>query len=172
MYFSWSKFTHTHTHTHTHTSFFYFISPSPTTLSLYSSFQSFLKQYLYSPFLFQCSLPSSVFQFSFCPITQATLLLPRLYYWIHWTLISLSFFLNIPVAFDAISLFKNTFRSSHCGSESWEPDIVSMRMCIGSLALLSGLRICCHLKLRYRSHLIHCCHGCGVSLWLHLWFNL
>ena len=38
---------------------------------------------------------------------------------------------------------KNRIRSSHCGSMGWEPGIVSVRMQVGSLASLSGLRITC-----------------------------
>ena len=48
--------------------------------------------------------------------------------------------------------YKNlSLRSSHCFSVDQEPDIVSMRMQVPSLASLSGLRI-------------WCCYGCGVGL--------
>ena len=59
-------------------------------------------------------------------------------------------------------------RSSCCGSEGQEPDIVSVRMWVQSLTSLSGLRIHCGCKLQHRSQ-IHC--RCGIGQQLQLQFN-
>ena len=48
---------------------------------------------------------------------------------------------------------KNAERSSHCGSAGEGFDVVSMRMGVGSLALLSGLRIWCCRKQQCRSQM-------------------
>jgi len=46
------------------------------------------------------------------------------------------------------------YRSSHCDSSGKVPDIVSVRLQVQSLALLSGLRIW------------HCCKLCRLQMWL------
>ena len=52
---------------------------------------------------------------------------------------------------------KETDRSSHCGSVVNEPDIVSMQICVQSLASLSGVATSCSVKSQMWL-------GCGVAV--------
>ena len=55
-------------------------------------------------------------------------------------------------------------QSSRCGSVGWEPNIVSVRMRIWSLASLSGLKDPALPQVTDAAQISHC-HGCGVGGW-------
>ena len=58
----------------------------------------------------------------------------------------ISFLIAIMAVIAILSLFKISYRNSHCGSVGQELDIVSLRMCIWSLTSLSGLKVQLLLK--------------------------
>ena len=71
------------------------------------------------------------------------------------------------------TIFKNEKTGGVPVMAQWQQtQLVSMRMQVRSLALLSGLKIqCCHeLWCRLQTWILHCC-GCAVGQQLEVWFD-